>query len=60
MTRKSIITKAIELIKLRARRDNLTLMILLQEQYNKHLSAEDILALLPQEIQTEIYDTDNH
>jgi len=60
MTRESIITKAIELIKLRTRRDNLTLMMLLGEQYNEHLSAEDILALLPQEIQTEIYDTDNH
>ena len=60
MTRDLIITKAIELIKLRTRRDNLTLMILLGEQYNEHLSAEDILAILPQEIQQEIYDTDNH
>lgn len=60
MTRESIITKAIELIKLRTRRDNLTLMMLLGEEYNEHLSAEDILALLPQEIQQEIYDTDNH
>lgn len=31
MTRESIISKAIELIKLRTRRDNLTLMILLGE-----------------------------
>lgn len=60
MNRESIITKAIELIKLRTRRDNLTLMILLGEQYNEHLSAEDILAILPQEIQQEIYDTDDH
>ena len=31
MNRESIISKAIELIKLRTRRDNLTLMILLEE-----------------------------
>ena len=60
MTRDFIISKAIELIKLRTRRDNLTLMMLLGEQYNEHLSAEDILAILPQEIQQEIYDTSNH
>lgn len=60
MTRDFIISKAIELIKLRTRRDNLTLMMLLGEQYNKHLSAEDILAILPQDIQQEIYDTSNH
>lgn len=60
MTRDFIISKAIELIKLRTRRDNLTLMMLLGEQYNEYLSAEDILAILPQEIQQEIYDTSNH
>ena len=60
MTRDFIISKAIELIKLKIRRDNLTLMILLEEQYNQRLNAEDILVLLPIDIQQEIYDTDNH
>lgn len=60
MTRDFIISKAIELIKLRTRRDNLTLMMLLGEEYNEHLSTEDILALLPNEIQNEISDCEHH
>lgn len=50
MTRDFIISKAIELIKLRTRRDNLTLMMLLGEQYNQQKT------LLPQDIQNEISD----